>query len=151
MNDTNRHPNIDYMALQKGDVIGIEELEKITHKQVGTDAYDLAVMGIRKRILDEREDLTVVHDHDTLRILTDPEASTYNDTRFKRSIRVMCESNNRLIQVDTSQFNKELSDKHLRRIELNSRTYQAAMLGRRGKLTLPPVTRKTPGLLTEKT
>ena len=143
---TNRHP-IDCDTLNKGDVISVDVLQKITKKPQGSQEYAFKLMSLQSFIHDKRADLTVRIDHDTIRILTDKESSEYNDQVFKMGMRKMKTSNGRLLMVDYSGFSDDEKQRHLRKIEVNSRTYQATILGRRGKLILPPVVRNTPGLM----
>lgn len=141
---------LDFDALQKGDSISPEHLEKLTEKTRGTDAYNLAVLALRERIIRECKDrekhftVAVVKGH--LRILTDEEAAVYNMRTFRaafrrqhRSLRMMANT------VNTAALSDTQKKEHERNLIVCGKMLQAARSAR-AQIAATPHQRTTPGL-----
>lgn len=119
---------VDFDVLDKGDVIPVEQLEKIlgipqTHPQ-----YSVKLLGWKHWLENEmaaRGKLVVSRtDHGALRILTDAEAAIYLPERFEAGLSVSTRAHRKLLHVDTTKLS------HLEQAELShQRTLQAMILG----------------------
>jgi hypothetical protein len=73
---------LDVTELKRGEVIDAARCAGITRKEPGTDSYRLALLSLRKWIMDEThergEPLSIAIEGDTLRVNTDAEASDYH-------------------------------------------------------------------------
>ena len=131
------HP-LDFDALRKGDVITIEEIERITGCKSDTTAYALKSMSLCEKIMVAKENhgdpVVAKVDKLAIRILLDHEAAVYCDGTFRAGLRKMGRGCERQSKVDTRQLTSEQIAKHERRLEVNSRTLQGAFMGRAGKL-----------------
>lgn len=134
----NYHP-LDFDALQKGDALAPETIEKITGFPIGTRRYELGVLQLRQRILRELEDrgrpVTVAVDGGCLRILTDEEAAEYNPHQFRVGFRKLLRAHRRALHVDASQLTAEQRAALERSIVVQSKMISAA------RATLPGLRR----------
>ncbi len=147
--ESNRWP-MDFEALNKGDVIPIEQIERIVQAKKGTEKYALGALSLADAIMKAKaamiEPVTCKYEKGTLVILNDGDASVYNNNAVRKGIRKIARGFRRMLYVDTSDFSLEEKDKHLRRLETNGKYLHAIKLVRRGKLNLPAYKRPTPGL-----
>lgn len=146
-NDAEKYP-IDIDSLQKGDKFSPVELVKITGKQPGTDEYDFAVMNFKAWIEREMDLLdrpvTVRISRGWLCVLTDNEASQYNDKMVKLSVRMMRKRHRKNMQVDCRNLTNDEMKDHERRV-LTSGSYIAAIHGVGKKVKAIANKRSTPG------
>lgn len=146
---TDRHP-LDFDALEKGDRIEIEQLEKILLTNRESPRFGLRCAGLCKRI--ERElrhrgyIITVRIERGAVLICTDADASEYNRKRFQRHRRGLVRSHTRNLAVDRRNLAAEQDKLHEEAI-----LFEAALLGaireKAKELRLKPPKRQTPGLL----
>jgi hypothetical protein len=140
---------LDFDALQKGDVITIDRLEAITDKQRGTQAFQLAVLSLRERIINECKDrdrfFTVAIVKGNLRILTDEEAAVYNSRTFKMGMKRSRKSLSRLAKVDMNNLDDLQKKSHERNLIVFGKMLQAARSAQKS-LTAAPHQRTLPGL-----
>lgn len=147
--DAKRFP-IDYEALNKGDVIAVAEVERLVqcprdHRLFAMKATNLA-STISLAMDDLGRPVTIVLREGDLRVLTDDEASQYNHEMFKQFFRRMGRSLRRLAAVDVGQLDSEERGEHLRRLEVNGKTFAAAMKTRQREWGLVNHQRSTPRL-----
>jgi hypothetical protein len=137
MQETKRWP-IDFESLEKGDVIGVEKLEKITGKVNGTQAYAFAILGLCQYIQNGMDNLnkpvTCKIDKGRIRILTDSEASDYLDHRDEQNRSEQKRIVRHSLNVDQGNLNDEQKSVHLQRIRKQSLELQGRMLGFKNKL-----------------
>ena len=134
-----RHP-LDFESLQPGSVITIPELERILMCKKGTDNYAFGVLSLRKQIIAELSRInrpcSVRSKHGTLEILDAPQSSQYENNRFVLGIRKLRRALKQMLQVPINRLTTEQRIEHDRNLTTNSRTFQGAMMGRRGQLKL---------------
>lgn len=147
MDEVRYHP-IDFDALRKGDVITVEQLERITGYQYGTRKFDLAVLALREQITRELHDrnypITVASENGSLKILTDEEAAAYNPQMFRHGFRKLLRAHRRLMNVDATQLNSEQREALERNIVVQGKMISAARSSR--QIALQSHKRATPGL-----
>lgn len=147
---TTRYP-IDVTDLKKGDVIGIDRLKAIIKHPVGSPKWNFGLVNLCQFIMAEKQEIgdpmTACVMDGNVCLLTDPQAAEYNNNYFSRGYRSMFRGLNRQVDVDVRNLSDEQKKLHLRRVEVNSRTAQAAYLGRHNKLKLIDSQRKTPAML----
>ena len=140
---------LDFDALQKGDVITIDRLEAITGKQRGTQAFQLAVLSLRERIISECKDrdkfFTVAIVKGNLRILKDDEAAVYNSRTFKMGMKRSRKSLSRLAKVDVGNLDDLQKKSHERNLIVFGKMLQAARSAQKS-LAATPHQRTLPGL-----
>jgi hypothetical protein len=147
--NTERWP-VDYETLSKGDVIGVERLERITAMKYGTKDYELAILALSKRIeavMEKmRRPVSTKIEKGCIQILDDPAASDYQHGRCGQALRAIRRGVRRLLQVDSSRLTAEQRERHDVRICIHSRTLQGALLGKRNKIQLSPTVDNRPKL-----
>jgi hypothetical protein len=140
---------LDFDALQKGDSIPPDRLEKLTETVRGTDVYNLAVLALRERIIRELRDrekhFTVAMVKGSLRVLTDSEAALYNARAFKAKFRGAGYALRRAARVDQSRLEDGQRKEHERNLITFGKMLQAAKAARRA-ISATPHERTTPGL-----
>ncbi len=148
--DAQRYP-LDYEALKKGDVISQEQLEHITGEQAGTQEFQLKVLGLREKIEGAKEDMgepVVLASHEnTLRVLTDLEASERLNGHRRRAVRLLRRTVRRFGAVDVTEFSGDELYTHNRRVEIAGKTLVGAMVGQREAAKALPHKRQTPRLM----
>lgn len=115
---------IDFDSVEKGDLLTQEMLEKITAEKFGTDKFTFKVLALQGRIIDETG-YTVKNHGDSLVVLTDEEASSYNDKMFKRFKRGMFHRHKLMQNVDVSQLSDTMRQEHERKVLSQSRYISA--------------------------
>ncbi len=124
MIETNKYP-IDFDALEKGDIITNEQLEKITGHKFGSPKFAWAVIGLREKIF-KNTGYTSTHNQDIgLRNLTDTEASLYNEKDFHNKRRGMFRANQKMANVDVAKLSSTAKDLHERKLLNQSRVLSA--------------------------
>lgn len=143
-----RYP-MDYDALNKGDVLPAELLERLLRARRGTEVYRLGLLGLRDQVVREcglrGRHFTVVVRRDQLCVLTDEEAAEYNARAFHHGVRRSKRSLRRLVQVDAAALTAEQRREHERNVLVCGKMLQSALNERR-LLTARPHVRTTPGL-----
>jgi hypothetical protein len=143
-----RYP-LDFDALNKGDIIPVEKIERITESRFGSMDYQLRAMQLReliRRKLEARGLIVAIRfDHGHLRILDDAEASVYASDAIQLALRKAISAHKTQLAVDAQQLTDEESDAHERRLIRDGRMIQA--LAQAG-LNVPAIThrRTVPGL-----
>jgi len=149
--EATRYP-VDYEALNKGDVLSQEQLEKITDERAGTPHFQLKVLALRAKIETAKEDMgepVVLASHgNTLCVLTDREASERLNRHRKRAVRWLHRTVKRFVGVDVSDFSEDEVYAHNRRVEIAAKTLGGAVMGQGEAIKALPHKRSTP-LLTQ--
>jgi len=134
-------------SLGKGDVITQETLIKVIGHPLGSTAYEFGLLGLREKIMDEKELLgdpvTVRVSKGNIEILTDELSSQYNNKRFRSHIGKMLVTHGRMMQVDEANLEDADQKRHRSRLRRNGLTIQGALMGRSGKLQIEPYKTKT--------
>jgi len=148
--ETKQHP-IDYESLTKGTVISIREIENITGiSSEEIKKFELARLQLRNQIDRELRNIgiefTVAQVKGNIKVLTDEEASDYNNRKRQAALGQLCNAHAKITSVDASCFDPELKKKHERRVFLSSKFLQAFQNVRK-ELHLQPYKRNTPKLI----
>lgn len=121
---TSEYP-LNFSEIEKGDVLDTPTLEKIVVEKFGTDSFTFKVLSLQGKITDETG-YTCKNTGDTLLILTDEQASLYNDRMFKRMRRGMFHRHQLMQNVDVKQLSDSARLEHERKI-LNQSRYISAL------------------------
>jgi len=124
MIETNKYP-VDFEKIAKGDILTTEMLEKITAEKSGTQKYVFKVLALQGKISDETG-FTVKSENGALLVLTDEQATSYNDRMFYRFKRGMFNRHKLMQQVDTLQLSDTMKAEHERKV-LNQSRYISAL------------------------
>lgn len=148
---TERWP-VDWDSLKKGDFIDRERCEKIVDCPSDSPKYALKLLSFKETVEREMADrgkpVTVRVDHGSLKILTDSEASAYNEDRQRASLRAFSRGHRRNVAVDVAELNDEDKAKHERRLLVGG-TILTAIQSARSKLSLIKHKDERPKLGTE--
>lgn len=138
---------MDFETLSKGDSLSPSELEAILHVSEGSKEYAFKVMALQQQITEafrqSGQRVTVAMVKGSLRVLTDPEASEYNAKRFRKSLRTVAETHERMCAVDVGQLSREERDEHERQVFRQGHILTAITQARK-ELGVKPVQRTTP-------
>ena len=126
---------LDLNQLTKGQLIDIPTLEAITSHRHGTTAFQFAVLALMDRI-NHRTTMTAKTTPEGLRILTDSEASEYNNRRFGINMGAMIRRHGKSLQVDACVLSSDEQRQHERRVLGQSR-YVSAIASASKTLKLP--------------
>lgn len=111
---------LDFDALSKGDIIDSGRLAEITKSQPGTSTYSLRLLQVKEQIerklLQRDYPVTTKIEGQSLRILTDAEASEYNEQQAEQAVRKAYRSLRRQMNVDVRQLTAEQQTDHGRRL-----------------------------------
>lgn len=142
---------IDFDALEQGDVIAPEKIERI--KEVSREspkAYQLALLAIRDQVLKELwkrgKTWTVCIKGDALVILSDQEAADYNANRAEIVIRQLAATHRRNMGVNAAELDEDQLQRHNRSLETIGAFLAAGTKAAGMRLNLEPTRRTTPGL-----
>lgn len=110
--------DIDYTTLEKGDVLSVEHCEAVTgvSRDENPNLYGLAVLGLVTQI--ERElhaaykRYTVATRKGQIVVMTDPEASEYNDHGFEVGLKKARRAHFRMQQVDVNNLGDDQRATH---------------------------------------
>lgn len=143
---------IDFAALEKGHVITVSEVERITGTRRTDRKYELKVLSLRESIERGLAELgkffTLRIDQGAIRVLTDDEASLYNHKSFNRSLRGISRAHFRQVNVDVNCLDDDGKKRHMRSLEITGKVCQAISTVK--SLPSPmPHKRRTPGLPSE--
>jgi hypothetical protein len=140
---------LDFDALKKGDEIEADRLESITNTKRGTDQYNLAVLALRARIMQELKDrgkfVTVAVVKGCLRLLTDEQAALYNARMYRAGFQRAGRSLKRLAKVDVGNLTDQQKQDHERTLLVFGKMLQAAKTARR-EIAATPYQRTLPGI-----
>lgn len=135
-----RYP-LDFDVPRKGDTISADILEQATGYAPGSDRYRLACLKVCKHIEragERRGDLVTVRViGDTIRILTDAEAATYNPKQFGNGISKTRRAHHRTAQIDASNLTEPERKKLDAHLIFQSRVLAGIALGARNRLPSP--------------
>ena len=132
----NQYP-LDFDSLAKGQMLEIEYLESVFGvKYDGGDRWSFLLMGLQSGI-HEKTELSCRIEKDTLRILTDAEASEHNYRLVGVHVRGISRRTEKLLQVDRAQLDEAGSNEHDRRIRVAS-TYMGAVVSARSEIQGAP-------------
>lgn len=115
-------PPYFYDNLVKGSRLSIEKLERmlgIRQKEKPQD-FEWACRRLQSDIHDHTE-LTVVIRADGLEVLTDDQASSYNDRLFQHGLRVMFRRHAKNLEVDVANLAEDRRMTHDRNLNRNGR------------------------------
>lgn len=145
---TERYP-IDVDTLNKGDVISVERLEKITGRSRNHKHFSLEVLKvkdlIRRELRAHQRVLTIVSRKGNLVVCVDAEAATYNHATFGAKLRQAANAHFQNMAVDTTNLDDAQRQAHERAVLTDGRVLQAANKARRDP-DFKPRERDTPGL-----
>jgi hypothetical protein len=148
MSEANRYP-FDLDKLNKGDLIPVNQIEKIVGVRRNTESYALKLMAVQQRLSRDLRNagrnITVVTHKKGIKLLTDAEASQYNHLKVHQHRRAMLRGHYRNMEVDVAQLSEEQKSQHDRYIEVDGRFVQAVQQVS-AQLKLEPYVRTTPGL-----
>ena len=119
--------------LSKGDYISPEELEK----EFGHKLDSLELMSICQQVQRHNDSVTVKSEKGGIRLLTDNEATVYNNVLFFAHLRGLDHRNKRMLAVDQSQLTPEHKDNHGRKLEVQGNIL--ASIENAVKELLPPI------------
>lgn len=122
----------DFAALKKGDVIPADEVERIVQCRRTDRLYSRKVAGLCERVADgilatQQMHVTVCQKEDTIRILTDMEASAYNTRAFREFTGRRLRAHHRLVVVATEYLSNEVRERHRDEVIAQGRILQAEM------------------------
>lgn len=141
-----RYP-IDPDRLHKGQVITIEELETLVGFARTLERFRLGVVVIQNYI-NTRTEMTAVFRRDGLHILTDSQASGYNDRRFHIGLDHVYNRHQKSAQVDMSNLSPPEAQEHVRNLAKQARIV-AGVTAIRRQIVLDAHRRTLPGKLPE--
>jgi len=154
---------LNYATLTKGDYIPPTMIEAITGEVAGTPNFSLAAMNVkttvegvlRQRAEEEAEvdgriwrggcPITLKHEKDGIRLLTDPEAAEYNASRGEsacKQLRAAFRRNQNVAEVNLDDSTRQ---KHYRTLEVQGKQVQAIRKVA-VDLRVEPARRQTPGI-----
>lgn len=126
---------LDFDALEKGHVIDSAKLSQITKCERGTAAYALCTLQVKQEIekkLAQRDyPVTCKVEKDSIRILTDVEASEYNEIQGEHAVRKAYRALRRQMNVDARNLTEEQQKEHSRRLLHQGMTVSAIRETRR--------------------
>ena len=146
---TERYP-WDFDKLKKGDRITQAELIAKSGKVPGTQEYAFWVLQLRAEVMEHKqamgEPLVASMQKGDLVMLVDLAAAEYTHRWYRAHMRGMLRAHQMQRLVDDSEFKDGDKRRHHKRIEVNSRIIQGAMMGLRNELPAPVTERKAPAL-----
>ena len=112
---------LDVATLTKGQVLSVEELEKLFGMKYPDPQWWSKLLWLRTKIAQQRERrelpvITMRTSKGTLIICDDPDASTYNHSMGKRGIRRFSRAAHRNVFVDATKLSDEERQAHGRTI-----------------------------------
>jgi len=121
---------IDYSALNLGDYITPEKLERVTGHKVNTNEYDFALLNLCNEIADRMVpknngySVTCCREGAGIRILTNEDAARKNWRYREQSLNRLARSTNKLLTLDRSALTSEDREIHDRRALIAGRMQQ---------------------------
>ena len=124
---------LDFDSLTKGQTLEIEYLEGVfSVKYDAGNRWAFLLMGLQSGI-HEKTELSCRIEKDTIRILTDAEASEHNFRLVGCHVRGIGRRTEKLLQVDRAQLDDAGSSEHDRRIRVAS-AYAGAVISARREI-----------------
>jgi hypothetical protein len=115
---------MDFDTLQKGDVIPVADVERMTGKKQGTKQYAFAALNIVKRmrdhLFDKEKFWTIAMRKDAICILTDVEAAEYNPHEYETSRNRLKRLHVQTLAVDSMKLSDDQRDTHYRRLQVQA-------------------------------
>lgn len=116
---------LDFSALNRGDAIAPETIERVYGVKRDTAEFAFKAMHLKKQIqtyfLMHRSDLpSVVSDHGFLRILTHVEQNEYVASEQQRNIRAFIRRNAEDLYIQERELSEEDQEKRRRRLLVNA-------------------------------
>jgi len=146
-----RYP-VDFEALQKGDFIAPEVIEKWGGVPRHSIKYGFKLLAfkanVEKELRDLKRPMTLKSEKYGLRLLNDPDASRYRSDRQKHLLTNAVVQHRGLIEVDRGRLSDEESEVHDRRTMVSS-LFVSAISGVRKEVRRLAHKRQTPGLPSE--
>jgi hypothetical protein len=145
-----RRDPLDFEALKKGDRILVDEMEVITGHKRDSLKFARDVQSLCAKV--ERElarrgyPVTCRMLDLGLAVLTDKEASEYNDHRFRDGLGLAVKSHGKANAVDQRNLDDGDKKRHDRRLEIQGR-YMQAVVKTSQAIRVEGVKRSTPGLI----
>jgi hypothetical protein len=118
---------LDYAKLEKGMFIGPEALEEAFGLSREDDEFQWKVLSLiteARRELRETE-VTVVQRHRGILVLSDDEATEYQNSRFVGGIRQAVDAHDKARRINPEALNEQQRKVHERRVINQSRIVQA--------------------------
>lgn len=147
MTNVSKYP-VDYDTLEQGDVISVDQIEALTQQRFGTIAYSMEAMKLQQRMMDDLRGVgkpwTIKNEKGALVVLTDEQASEYNDQRCRAQIRGFGRSLGRLRDCDNTNMSDDHRRSHERRVESHGRTFAAIVASRKKRIVSEPHKRALP-------
>ncbi len=144
---------LDFESISKGDVIAEVQCRAVLKPKDDKD-FQLKLLALKEQIERKHADagvvLTIKITRNSLHVLTDAEASEYNETRQQHALRHFVKSHRRLLGVEIVNLSPEQAGEHDRRVA-HSATYMTAIKSARKTnrtVTATPVSER-PKLFTE--
>ncbi len=147
-----QHFPINFETAEKGDIISVERIEEVMNVKRTDKSFPLKKMGLQSMIESGLRNagkyytIRSFSKGDCLRILTDEEASLYNNGRAKAAIRAHARSLDRLSHVDTSEFNDDVKRSHHNSLTVHGAIQSAIVTAKTKAYQAIQCERKTPGL-----
>lgn len=142
---------IDYGTLEKGDVLSVQHCESVigVSRELNPQAYSLSLMGlveqVERDLHAEYKRYTVATRKGQIVVLTDAEASEYNDHGFESGLKKSRRAHFRMQQVDVTNLDKGQKAGHDANLVKQAVVLSAARDARK-KLTPAAAKRSTPKL-----
>jgi hypothetical protein len=138
----------DYANMKKGDVITVEEIERLSKTKRGTPKYAFAVLGYQNQIENTMANLdkpvSTRQVRYSIEIMTDPQATKYMELSALAHERGMFRALRGLGKVNVGNLTTDEVQAHQDRIIYISRMAQGARNGRREGINLITHKRTTP-------
>lgn len=151
MSDFREWPGIDFDAMAKGDRISRGEVAEIVAVNEDDDPHKFRfemmrlMQFIRNELARRGRPWTVCEVKGDVAILTDEEASKYNDRRFNQQVRGALVNHAQNLGVDVSNLSAAQLQRHDRNLSRNG-AIVAAIANARRELHAAPYRRDKPGL-----
>lgn len=143
------HYPLDYDALSKGDVIAPETIEAAVNCKRLHPQYALRLLSFKehleRELMTRGQAITLKCEDQSIRLLTDEEASEYNAKATDAYFRRAAKAHVRNLSVDVGNLTTERRQQHERTLVVNSRMLQAMKRERR-TMALESHARVTPGI-----
>jgi len=140
---------LDFDSLKKGSIIPPGDVSEAIEMDVLDKNFALKALALAQQIEVELaargEAVTVCVRQGAIHVLTDEEASIYNDASFERGIRRLLRAHRRMMSVDTKQLSEGRKQEHSDLSMAQAR--QILAIKKERKALLQPHQDKRPGLL----
>ena len=128
-----RYP-MDFDDLQKGDIITVQELERLTGKKFGTNEFAFKALSLQAQISDATGFTVKIRNGEELHILTDEEASKHNHNEFQRHKKGMFRRNRLMGLVDMNALSETMRAEHERKLIKQGQLLQAMSGAKKQKI-----------------